>query len=52
MRFSLTSGRVVHEFSGPDGNFAMGVIDGKGNLSGTASAGGKYNAGTAFEITP
>lgn len=44
---------VLHKFSGPDGNLPWGVIvDSKGNLYGTTSAGGKYNAGVAFEITP
>jgi uncharacterized repeat protein (TIGR03803 family) len=44
---------AVHKFSGPDGNFPWGVIvDDKGNLFGTTSAGGKYNSGVAFEITP
>jgi hypothetical protein len=44
---------VVHRFSGPDGNFPVGVIvDGKGNIFGTTSAGGTYNSGVAFEITP
>jgi uncharacterized repeat protein (TIGR03803 family) len=45
--------RAVHKFSGPDGNFPIGVIvDGKGNIFGTTSNGGTYNAGVAFEITP
>jgi uncharacterized repeat protein (TIGR03803 family) len=44
---------AVHKFSGPDGNFPIGVIvDDKGNLFGTTSNGGTYNAGVAFEITP
>src|SRR5580692_4908974 len=44
---------AVHKFSGPDGNFPIGVIvDGKGNIFGTTSAGGTYNFGVAFEITP
>jgi uncharacterized repeat protein (TIGR03803 family) len=44
---------VVHKFSGPDGNFPIGVIvDDKGNIFGTTSAGGIYNAGVAFEVTP
>jgi uncharacterized repeat protein (TIGR03803 family) len=44
---------AVHKFTGPDGNFPIGVIvDGKGNLFGTTSAGGTYNSGVAFEITP
>jgi len=28
------------------------IIDGKGNLFGTTTSGGKYNAGVAFEISP
>jgi hypothetical protein len=44
---------VVHKFTGKDGNSPWGVIvDGKGNLFGTTSNGGTYNAGVAFEITP
>jgi uncharacterized repeat protein (TIGR03803 family) len=44
---------AVHKFTGPDGNFPIGVIvDGKGNIFGTTSNGGTYNAGVAFEITP
>jgi uncharacterized repeat protein (TIGR03803 family) len=44
---------AVHKFSGPDGNFPIGVIvDSKGNIFGTTSNGGTYNAGVAFEITP
>jgi uncharacterized repeat protein (TIGR03803 family) len=44
---------VVHKFSGPDGNFPVGVIvDGKGNVFGTTQAGGTYNSGVVFEITP
>jgi uncharacterized repeat protein (TIGR03803 family) len=43
---------IVHKFKGTDGNFPLGVIvDGKGNLFGTAKSGGTYNAGVAFEIT-
>ena len=44
---------AVHKFTGPDGNFPIGVIvDSKGNLFGTTSNGGTYNSGVAFEITP
>jgi uncharacterized repeat protein (TIGR03803 family) len=45
---------VVYRLHGTDGNFLpYGVIvDSKGNIFGTTSAGGKYNAGVAFEITP
>jgi hypothetical protein len=43
---------VVHKFSGPDGGFPWGVIlDDKGNIFGTTTNGGTYNAGVAFEIT-
>jgi uncharacterized repeat protein (TIGR03803 family) len=45
--------KVLHKFVGTDGNRPLGVIhDGKGNLFGTTMSGGKYNAGTAVEITP
>lgn len=44
---------VVHAFAGTDGSSPVGVIvDGKGNLYGTTSSGGSYNAGVAFEIAP
>lgn len=44
---------IVHKFSGPDGNFPLGVIlDGKGNIFGVTENGGTYNTGVAFEITP
>jgi uncharacterized repeat protein (TIGR03803 family) len=44
---------IVHKFSGPDGNFPIGVIvDDKGNLFGTTESGGTHNSGVAFEITP
>jgi uncharacterized repeat protein (TIGR03803 family) len=44
---------VLHKFIGTDGDTPLGVIyDGKGNLFGTTKDGGKYNFGTAFEITP
>jgi uncharacterized repeat protein (TIGR03803 family) len=44
---------VVHRFTGADGNFPIGVIvDDQGNLFGTTSNGGTYDAGVAFEITP
>jgi uncharacterized repeat protein (TIGR03803 family) len=44
---------AVHKFTGPDGNFPIGVIvDDKGNIFGTTESGGTYNAGVAFEITP
>jgi uncharacterized repeat protein (TIGR03803 family) len=45
---------VVYKLHGTDGNFLpYGVIvDSKGNIFGTTSAGGTYNSGVAFEITP
>jgi hypothetical protein len=44
---------VIHKFSGPDGNFPVGVVvDSKGKLFGTTANGGTYNSGVAFEITP
>ena len=44
---------VVHEFNGTDGAFPYGVVlDDKGNIFGTTNAGGKYNMGVTFEITP
>ncbi len=47
----------LHDFtgqSGSDGAYPQGglVFDANGNLYGTASEGGTYNAGTVFEITP
>ena len=47
---------VLHEFSasGHEGKFPVGgvVLDAQGNLYGTASAGGTYDKGTVWEITP
>jgi uncharacterized repeat protein (TIGR03803 family) len=45
---------VVYKLHGTDGNFLpYGVIvDSRGNIFGTTSAGGTYNSGVAFEITP
>ena len=44
---------VLHKLIAADGEYPNGVIiDGKGNLFGTTQAFGKYNFGTAFEITP
>jgi hypothetical protein len=41
---------VVHKFSGPDGNFPVGVtVDDKGNIFGTTENGGTYNSGVAFD---
>ena len=43
---------VIHKFSGPDGNFPIGIaVDDRGHLFGTTEAGGTYNSGVAFEIT-
>jgi hypothetical protein len=43
----------LHEFSGPDGMFPNPVIVGPdGNIYGTTQAGGQYNLGVAFQITP
>jgi uncharacterized repeat protein (TIGR03803 family) len=52
-----TAGRftVLHSFSGMvDGANPFGglVLDGKGNLYGTAQRGGAFNNGTVFKITP
>lgn len=46
---------VVHTFmNGSDGSnpYSPMVIDGAGNLYGTAANGGRYNYGVAYEITP
>ena len=44
---------TLHIFRGPDGAGPNGVIvDGKGNIFGTAGGGGKYNMGVAFELSP
>jgi uncharacterized repeat protein (TIGR03803 family) len=44
---------VLHKFTGNDGAYPYGVVlDDKGNLFGTTNAGGKYNYGTVFELTP
>ncbi len=45
---------VLHIFSGPDGSTPMAglIMDGKGNLFGTAQAGGNYGAGVVFELQP
>jgi uncharacterized repeat protein (TIGR03803 family) len=45
---------VVYKLHGTDGAFLpYGVIlDGKGHIFGSTSAGGKYNFGVAFEIMP
>jgi uncharacterized repeat protein (TIGR03803 family) len=46
---------LLYSFSGPpDGNLPEGSLtfDGAGNLYGTTVAGGVYDAGAIFEITP
>jgi uncharacterized repeat protein (TIGR03803 family) len=45
---------LLHIFTGEDGEFPYGglMIGGNGTLFGTTSAGGRHNAGTAFEIQP
>ncbi len=47
---------VLHNFGqGSDGSTPAGaglVLDGSGNLYGTASAGGSHDQGTVFEVTP
>jgi uncharacterized repeat protein (TIGR03803 family) len=44
----------LHDFYGTDGYWPMGqiVMDGNGNLYGTASEGGPYKYGVVWEITP
>jgi uncharacterized repeat protein (TIGR03803 family) len=46
--------RVLHSFNGSDGYTPEGglVMDASGNLYGTTSAYGTYQAGTAFELSP
>ncbi len=45
---------VLHAFSGPDGGAPYGALtfDATGNLYGTTVAGGAYDAGVAFELSP
>lgn len=45
---------VLHTFTGPDGGYIFDglILDAVGNLYGTATGGGAYNAGVVFEITP
>lgn len=49
--------RILHNFSSSntaDGAFPYGglIFDGPGNLYGTTQAGGSYNDGTVFKLTP
>jgi uncharacterized repeat protein (TIGR03803 family) len=46
--------KVLHTFKGTDGQSPIGglIFDATGNLYGMTSAGGAYNYGTAFELTP
>jgi hypothetical protein len=44
---------VLHDFTGPDGEYPYGiVIDKHGRLFGTALGGGTYGYGVVFELTP
>jgi uncharacterized repeat protein (TIGR03803 family) len=46
---------IIHSFrGGHDGSSPMAslIVDASGNLYGTTTGGGGYNAGTVFEITP
>lgn len=45
---------VLHVFSGADGGDPTAglIMDGKGNLFGTAQGGGNYNGGVVFELQP
>jgi uncharacterized repeat protein (TIGR03803 family) len=45
---------VLHEFTGTDGAgpLASLIFDAAGNLYSTTAAGGTYNKGTVFELTP
>jgi uncharacterized repeat protein (TIGR03803 family) len=49
-----TDEKVLHSFGhGSDGETPLaGLIDLKGTLYGTTSAGGKYGKGTVFALTP
>jgi uncharacterized repeat protein (TIGR03803 family) len=46
--------RVLHDFNSADGANPLGglIFDAEGNLYGTTSAGGAYNDGIVFELTP
>ena len=44
---------IVHEFQKQDGAYPNGLaMDANGNLFGTTEAGGTYNLGVVYEITP
>jgi uncharacterized repeat protein (TIGR03803 family) len=52
---SKWTGKVLHNFSGkPDGNrpAAGPIVDGDGNVYGTASSGGASQGGVVWELTP
>ena len=46
--------KVSHRFTGRDGGFPYAglILDGSGNLYGTTLAGGAYDFGTVFQLTP
>jgi len=46
--------KVLHSFNGNDGAGSLAglIFDAAGNLYGTTTAGGSYDAGTVFELTP
>lgn len=50
----MSDARIVNfnETSGGIPPFHGVILDSKGNLYGVTSAFGKYNGGTAFELTP
>jgi uncharacterized repeat protein (TIGR03803 family) len=45
---------ILHSFTGTDGGhpYAGVILDAAGNLYGTTAAGGAYDAGTVFEVSP
>ena len=46
---------ILHTFTGPDGSSPQTenlIFDSSGNIYGTTGAGGLYNSGTMFELTP
>jgi uncharacterized repeat protein (TIGR03803 family) len=54
--FAAIQEQVLYGFniSGMDGNFPLGslIFDGAGNLYGTATGGGTYQAGAVFQLAP